>query len=242
MTRLIPPLVPDDARRAPLGAVDLKARARVHLRRGLVASTSLHLLLLALFLRASGDGREAVLRTFRKPTLLVREILLERPVPPPESRDAKSLAPRDFDPSGRIEPVIQVPDVNPGPISSPLVDSGPPIDGDGAGPENTYLAPPGEGEDPPEEGVRVVDEYPLPIEAPKPEYPSWAREAGITGRVVLHVLVGEDGRVRRVTVKEDVHGLGAVAAEAVARWVFRPARVAGRAVAVWVAVPVWFRL
>ncbi len=86
------------------------------------------------------------------------------------------------------------------------------------------------------------DEEPVAIHAPEPPYPPWAREAGISGSVVLHVLVGRDGHVRRVTVIQDVKGLTEEAKNAVARWVFKPARAGGRAVAVWVAIRVNFRL
>ncbi|HKQ18989.1 MAG TPA: energy transducer TonB, partial [Candidatus Eisenbacteria bacterium] len=88
----------------------------------------------------------------------------------------------------------------------------------------------------------VVDQPPVPVVAPKPAYPRWAIEAGITGRVLLHVLVGEDGRVRKVVVKEGVTGLSEAASEGVLAWVFRPATVRGVAVSTWVSIPVVFRL
>ena len=77
---------------------------------------------------------------------------------------------------------------------------------------------------------------------PDPEYPEWARESGIQGRVLLHVLVGVDGRVRRVVIQEDIIGLGEAAAKGISRWVFRPARSNGQPVSVWVKIPVRFYL
>jgi protein TonB len=87
-----------------------------------------------------------------------------------------------------------------------------------------------------------VDELPVPVFAPTPEYPAWAREAGVTGRVLLNVLVGTDGRVRRVVIEKEENGLGKAAHDGILRWIFRPARSNGAAVATWVAVPVVFRL
>jgi protein TonB len=82
----------------------------------------------------------------------------------------------------------------------------------------------------------------VPLEAPKPAYPEYAREAGITGRVVTQVLVRVDGSVARVVVKSGIKILGDSAQETLYRWRFRPARVGGRPVPVWVEIPVLFRL
>jgi protein TonB len=60
--------------------------------------------------------------------------------------------------------------------------------------------------------------------------------------VLLHVLVGQDGRVRTVSVIRGVTGLTEEAREALLRWTFRPATAYGRPVAVWVEIPVQFRL
>jgi protein TonB len=95
----------------------------------------------------------------------------------------------------------------------------------------------------PDEAAEVpYDVAPVPTFKPSPAYPEWAREAGIEGRVVLHALVGRDGRVKRVSVKRDVRGLTDSARDAIARWIFRPATFGGRPVPVWVEIPVDFRL
>ena len=86
------------------------------------------------------------------------------------------------------------------------------------------------------------DEYPVVVSAPEPEYPPIAREAGVEGRVVVEALVGRDGRVRRVVVKEGNAMLAESASKAVKTWRFKPARWRGQAVTAWVAVPVQFRL
>jgi protein TonB len=159
------------------------------------------------------------------------------------------MFPRDVAPpfqsgGGVIVPVIERPKIQfkaidwtePGRTVIPGTANDPAPDGR----EPSLPGPPSE--DPPLGAYRPVDELPVPIFAPTPEYPGWAREAGITGRVLLNVLVGADGRVRRVVIDKDENGLGGAAREALLKWVFRPARANGAAVATWVAVPVVFRL
>jgi len=78
----------------------------------------------------------------------------------------------------------------------------------------------------------------------RPEYPVSARRAHIQGTTLLAVLVADDGRVADVVVKESAGhpDLDEAAAAAVRRWRFEPARRGGDAVAVWVLLPVEFRL
>ena len=79
-----------------------------------------------------------------------------------------------------------------------------------------------------------------PVTAPPPAYPEFARDAGITGKVTLHVLVGKDGRVKNVKVIKGVTGLDAAAVDAVKKWVFKPALSNNKPIAVWVEVPMDF--
>src|SRR3990172_11259635 len=68
-----------------------------------------------------------------------------------------------------------------------------------------------------------------------PEYPELARMSGIEGMVVVRVLVGKDGRVKRARVVRAVHPvLDAAALAAAERYVYRPALQQRRPVAVWV--------
>lgn len=96
--------------------------------------------------------------------------------------------------------------------------------------------------DPPENAFIAYDEPPVPIVRPDPAYPEWARENGIEGRIVLHALVGTDGRVRRVTVRQGIPGLSESAEDALYRWTFRPAMAGRQPVAVWIEVPFRFHL
>jgi periplasmic protein TonB len=78
----------------------------------------------------------------------------------------------------------------------------------------------------------------------KPSYPTSARRAGIQGTTLLGVFVAADGRVGDVVVKQSAGhpDLDAAAADAVRRWRFEPARRGSEPVAMWVLLPVEFRL
>jgi protein TonB len=77
----------------------------------------------------------------------------------------------------------------------------------------------------------------------KPDYTEDARRRGLSGDVVLEIVVRSDGRVGAVRV---VQGLGAGlderAVAAVRQWRFSPARRFGTPVDVLVEVAVEFRL
>ncbi|NNC29149.1 energy transducer TonB [Longimicrobium terrae] len=72
-------------------------------------------------------------------------------------------------------------------------------------------------------------------------YPQRMRDAGMTGRVLLEVIVDEDGRVRpnSARVVETSHPqFGEAAVRASERFRFRPARIGGVAVPVRVTIPI----
>jgi periplasmic protein TonB len=78
----------------------------------------------------------------------------------------------------------------------------------------------------------------------RPAYPSSARRLGVQGTTLLSVLVADDGRVANVVVAQSAGhpDLDQAAAEAVRRWRFEPARRGTEKVAMWVQLPVEFRL
>ena len=78
----------------------------------------------------------------------------------------------------------------------------------------------------------------------RPGYPATARRLGIQGTTMLRVHVLVDGRVGDVLVQETAGhpDLDQAAAEAVRRWRFDPARRGNDPVAMWVLLPVEFRL
>lgn len=92
-----------------------------------------------------------------------------------------------------------------------------------------------------------LESLPAGAEAPElvtrvdPVYPDAARRAGVGGEVTLRIAVEADGSVSRVEVEKGASmGMTEAAASAVRRWVYRPARVDGRPVAVWKSVRVKF--
>jgi len=77
-----------------------------------------------------------------------------------------------------------------------------------------------------------------------PSYPATARRLGVEGTALLRVFVDAAGRVGEVVVKQSAGhpDLDRAAADAVRRWRFEPARRGAEAVAIWVELPVEFRL
>lgn len=87
-----------------------------------------------------------------------------------------------------------------------------------------------------------VEELPEATVKVPPEYPDFARTAGVEGTVMVQALVGRDGLVKDTRVLNSIPMLDAAAVVAVRRWRFRPAMAKGQRVAVWVAIPVKFTL
>ena len=95
----------------------------------------------------------------------------------------------------------------------------------------------------------AFDEPPTPIGGFRAiqkalKYPEIARKAGIEGRVTVHVLVSEEGIVIKTKILQSLGHTGcdqaAVSAIKNVRW--HPAMQRDKAVKVWVAIPVIFRL
>jgi protein TonB len=78
----------------------------------------------------------------------------------------------------------------------------------------------------------------------RPAYPSSARRLGAQGTTLLNVLVADDGRVANVIITQSAGhpDLDQAAADAVRRWRFEPAKRGTENVAMWVQLPVEFRL
>ncbi len=102
---------------------------------------------------------------------------------------------------------------------------------------------------PPCEGCKVISATapgvtpPVAIETVSPGYPELARRTHLEGVVVLEAIIGRDGFVRDVRVLRGVSPLlDPAALEAVRTWRYRPARIEGRAVAVYLNVTVTFSL
>ncbi len=89
-----------------------------------------------------------------------------------------------------------------------------------------------------------VEKEPQIVKSITPTYPEIALLAGIEGSVWVKVLVGKDGKTKRVVVlKEIPKGIFADAATAAAKdFVFTPAIMNSGPVAVWVAIPFKFTI
>ena len=101
---------------------------------------------------------------------------------------------------------------------------------------------------PPPSGPKVAfipyDLAPRAKSAIKPIYPEIAQEAGIEGVVVVQAFIDERGKVKETLILKGVPntGLDEAAMEAIRRTKFHPAEQRERPVAVWISIPVNFRL
>jgi TonB family protein len=95
----------------------------------------------------------------------------------------------------------------------------------------------------PYEALPADAEAPVLVTRVDPRYPEFARKAGLSGNVQLRLLVDVDGRISRVEVVSGAPGgMTEAATEAVRRWVYEPARMGGKPVAVWKVVRVHFAI
>lgn len=226
----------------PYGAPELQSVAQPYMVRALLLSTACTLALFA------GAGLLRVAAGPAPPPSSAVTILLPAPpVPAP----IQALAPPAVAPASARRVVAGVP--------LPTADERVAVETTIASADELRVAQPGTGTgeaplvvEPPAaaEALPGVDDYvyveemPAVVHRVEPEYPSLAREAGVSGTVLARLLVGRDGRVLDVKVDER-HGvpmLNDAVVQAARQWVFTPAYANRHPVAVWVAVPFVFRL
>ncbi len=87
-----------------------------------------------------------------------------------------------------------------------------------------------------------VDSPPRPLETVAPRWPARAKSRGVSGKVLLRVLVSAAGRALEVRVEsaEPAGVFEDAAIDAVRQWTFEPARYHGAAVKTWARLPVRF--
>ena len=154
---------------------------------------------------------------------------VEEPPPPPEAMVEPTPLP---EPPRRIEPPKPKPVAKkPAPKRGPVGDGSSPIPGTDA--ITTHTGPVGD------------LARPGYLRNPHPTYPEAARQAGLQGVVQLRVKVATDGSVASAAITRssghpllDERALSTVRD----RWKFKPARVAGLAIASEVIVPIRFTL
>jgi protein TonB len=97
----------------------------------------------------------------------------------------------------------------------------------------------------PDERVYVefeVEQPPVEVRIVKPDYPPFAREAGVEGLVVVRVLVGRNGKVEDARIVRSILLLDESSLAAARTMVFTPALVRGRPVRAWVQIPFRYSL
>jgi TonB family protein len=225
----------------PYGAPELLDAGRPNLARALVTASAASVLVFALFgaLRLVHPG------VVKLPVMPHVEIL------PPLVPNAPSLTPFEerqpvphtapSNSGSTIDQVIPDAVVKPGEPTFAQPDitgswgSGSGVEGDaiilgGSAPAETL----------PARGAVVnVEVMPESLREVEPIYPSMAQELGMSGLVMVHMLVGRNGRVLGAVVDERTNDpmFNEASLAAARQWVFRPASNNGRTVAVWVTVP-----
>ena len=97
----------------------------------------------------------------------------------------------------------------------------------------------------PEGPIRVGGDVKPPekIVSPSPQYTEIARKARIQGVVIVEAIIDKEGEVTNVKILKGLPmGLDNAAADAVAKWKFKPATLNGKPVAVIYNLTVNFRL
>lgn len=231
--------IADLSERVPIGATDLKINAQRLMRRALIISYVLHLGAIGLYMASTmwkpADEAAYTGRVIRMTTL-----------PPPPPLSGAPPPPNITIPTEIAKPTIGTPVPVPDAqapeqtimTQQELAQSIAPVGLGTAGKDSLIIAA---AEDLPNEGEFVYyEDEPVAVTTVQPVYPEFAREAQIQGKVILHVLVGKDGRVKNVKVMRGVTGLNEAAVDAIKRWVFKPALSQNKPVAVWVEVPIDF--
>lgn len=90
----------------------------------------------------------------------------------------------------------------------------------------------------------AVDSRPVPQRRVSAQYPPRARAKGVTGYVLMSILINERGQVERVKVlNASPSGVfEQVAREAIKRWTFQPAKYKGQPVKTWAKQRINFKL
>ena len=77
---------------------------------------------------------------------------------------------------------------------------------------------------------------------PIPVYPKDAKKKHITGQVILHAIIGTDGKVQELVVLAGPEELRSPALNAVQRWTYMPYELGGRPVAVDTTITVSYNM
>jgi len=148
--------------------------------------------------------------------------------------------------NGEILPVKDqapqdVPVIDPSAPAGPIVDDGSKSNGIvhlGPGAGGVEVAP-----DPGPYDPSFAEVFPEAVTRVTPIYPPIAKDAGMEGDVLVRMLVGIDGRVKRAEIEgKSAPMFDEYALAAARQWIFTPATSNGNPVPVWVRVPMKFQL
>lgn len=85
------------------------------------------------------------------------------------------------------------------------------------------------------------DTPPVPVRTPPPVYPSQLKRDGVSGMVVVNIIIEADGSVAEVEVRKSTNAeFEGPAVDAVKNWRFKPAQKDGNAIRSKVALPLKF--
>lgn len=226
----------------PYGAPDLIAAGPSHMSRAVVTSSALAVAAFSLVVLLAPLVPKAVEKVVEIPTIDLGPLPLipdiQKTLPEPRARS------RGEPDAGYFEPVKE--QAKPADPIAPKQTYSLCCDGNETGDPHptTIIAPAGDEPLPGRDDFVYMDELPVPVHEVKPEYPRFARDAGVEGVVRVHVMVGKDGRVLKAEVNPrfSIPLLNDAALEAARRWTFQPAFVNNHPVVVWVALPFRFRI
>src|SRR5204863_1455288 len=196
-----------------------------------------------------------VVETPPAPPAPAKRLTLPKPIAMPLPKIEPKQEPPAREPDPTPPPTAPMPTAAPAPPASPTVASAPQTSSAPLGPgvswiDTTATAPPANTGPPSSVASIPRDTGVTRVARPtggyqvRPSYPSSARRLGVQGTTMLRVHVLADGRIGDVDIEESAghRDLDQAAADAVRRWRFEPARRGDEAVAMWVRVPVEFRL
>jgi protein TonB len=100
-------------------------------------------------------------------------------------------------------------------------------------------------DDPSQDEFIEIDDEPKPIQDIQKlvKYPEEARRAGLEGKVMVSILIGKDGNIKRITIdKADADVFRQPVIDALKKVRFTPARKDGKPVMVWYTQSISFKL
>lgn len=229
----------------PYGSPELKASYQKFFTRALIIAAVIHFAAVGAYYGAGLLSRD------EGPTGPVR-ILKYSELGPPPSISESNVAPPVAVQAPTVKPSVGVPVPVPDALVNPEqtiasqeeMSQAPAIGLEGVGTGSTpQIEQDIKVEDEDEPHFVAYEQDPVPVKQVKPEYPSIAKQASLEGTVLVQVLVGEDGKVKKAKVAQSDSPIFEQAAiDAAMQWLFTPALQQKKPVAVWIAIPFRFSL